>query len=179
MANLVVNGVKYDCAGWATKNDLRCSDGRIIRRDAFAAQDGTTVPLCYGHNHDDVFHILGHALLKNEPEGVRAYSKFNNSDQGLAAKEAVRNRDLNSLSIYAGHLKHNGADVMHGKIVEVSLVLAGANPGAKIEDVFAHGDDEDDGGVITTGEYLELAHEDEVEDKTEDTVADATEDKTE
>lgn len=168
MENLVVNGVKYDCAGWATKNDLRCSDGRIIRRDAFAAQDGTTVPLCYGHNHDDVFHILGHALLKNEPEGVRAYCKFNNSEQGLAAKEAVRNRDLNSLSIYAGHLKHNGADVMHGKIVEVSLVLAGANPGAKIEDVFAHGDDEDDGGVITTGEYLELAHEDVVEDKTED-----------
>jgi len=167
MANLVVNGVTYDCAGWATKNDLRCSDGRIIRRDAFAAQDGTTVPLCYGHNHDDVFHILGHALLKNEPEGVRAYCKFNNSDQGLAAKEAVRNRDLNSLSIYAGHLKHNGADVMHGKIVEVSLVLAGANPGAKIEDVFAHGDDEDDGGVITTGEYLELAHEDVVEDTTE------------
>ena len=167
MANLVVNGVTYDCAGWATKNDLRCSDGRIIRRDAFAAQDGTTVPLCYGHNHDDVFHILGHALLKNEPEGVRAYCKFNNSEQGLAAKEAVRNRDLNSLSIYAGHLKHNGADVMHGKIVEVSLVLAGANPGAKIEDVFAHGDDEDDGGVITTGEYLELAHEDVVEDDTE------------
>lgn len=168
MANLVVNGVAYDCAGWATKNDLRCSDGRIIRRDAFAAQDGTTVPLCYGHNHDDVFHILGHALLKNEPEGVRAYCKFNNSEQGLAAKEAVRNRDLNSLSIYAGHLKHNGADVMHGKIVEVSLVLAGANPGAKIEDVFAHGDDEDDGGVITTGEYLELAHEDTVEEKTEE-----------
>lgn len=173
MANLVVNGVAYDCAGWATKNDLRCSDGRIIRRDAFAAQDGTTVPLCYGHNHDDVFHILGHALLKNEPEGVRAYCKFNNSEQGLAAKEAVRNRDLNSLSIYAGHLKHNGADVMHGKIVEVSLVLAGANPGAKIEDVFAHGDDEDDGGVITTGEYLELAHEDVVEDDTEVKTEDA------
>jgi len=173
MANLVVNGVRYDCAGWATKNDLRCSDGRIIRRDAFAAQDGTTVPLCYGHNHDDVFHILGHALLKNEPEGVRAYCKFNNSEQGLAAKEAVRNRDLNSLSIYAGHLKHNGADVMHGKIVEVSLVLAGANPGAKIEDVFAHGDDEDDGGVITTGEYLELAHEDVVEDNAEVKTEDA------
>lgn len=168
MANLVVNGVKYDCAGWATKNDLRCSDGRIIRRDAFAAQDGTTVPLCFGHNHDDVFHILGHALLKNEPEGVRAYCKFNNSDQGLAAKEAVRNGDLDSLSIYAGHLKHNGADVMHGKIVEVSLVLAGANPGAKIEDVFAHGDDEDDGGVITTGEYIELAHEEKIEDESKE-----------
>lgn len=167
MANLVINGVKYDCAGWATKNDLRCSDGRIIRRDAFAAQDGTTVPLCFGHNHDDVFHILGHALLKNEPEGVRAYCKFNNSEQGIAAREAVRNGDLDSLSIYAGHLKHNGADVMHGKIVEVSLVLAGANPGAKIEDVFAHGDDEDDGGVITTGEYLELSHADEQKITTE------------
>lgn len=157
MRSFIQNGVEYDFRGWATKNNLRCTDGRVIRQNAFAAQDGQKVPLCYGHNHDDVFHILGHALLKNEPEGVRAYCKFNNTDQGLAAKEAVRNGDLDSLSIYAGHLKHNGADVMHGKIVEVSLVLAGANPGAKIEDVFAHGDeDECTGGVITTGEYIEL-----------------------
>lgn len=146
----------YDFRGWATKNDLKCSDGRTIRRDAFAAQDGEIVPLCWGHKHDDVFHVLGHALLKNEAEGVRAYCKFNNTEQGQAAKEVVRNGDVNSLSIYAGHLKHNGADVMHGKIVEVSLVLAGANPGAKIEDVFAHGDLVEDEGVIFTGEGLDM-----------------------
>jgi hypothetical protein len=155
----------YDFRGWATKNNLRCSDGRTIRENAFAAQDGTTVPLCWGHKHDDVFHVLGHALLKNEKDGVRAYCKFNNTDQGIAAKEVVRNGDVNSLSIYAGHLKHNGADVMHGQIVEVSLVLAGANPGAKIEDVFAHSDTGVpelivDEGVIFTGETIELAHDD-------------------
>lgn len=150
----------YDFIGWATKNDLKCSDGRTIRRDAFASQDGEKVPLCWGHNHDDIFHVLGHALLKNEPEGVRAYCKFNDTEQGKAALEVVRNGDVNALSIYAGHLKHNGADVVHGKIVEVSLVLAGANPGAKIEDVFAHGDDEDCGGIIYTGENLELQHAD-------------------
>ena len=161
----------YDFRGWATKNDLKCSDGRTIRRDAFASQDGEIVPLCWGHKHDDVFHVLGHALLKNEPEGVRAYCKFNNTDQGNAAREVVRNGDVNSLSIYAGHLKHNGADVMHGKIVEVSLVLAGANPGAKIEDVFSHGEYTDgDEGVIYTGETLDLdTQEPEIshEDKTE------------
>lgn len=176
MKSFVQNGVEYDFRGWATKNNLRCTDGRIIRQNAFASQDGQKVPLCFGHNHDDVFHILGHALLKNEPEGVRAYCKFNNTDQGLAAKEAVRNGDLDSLSIYAGHLQHNGADVMHGKIVEVSLVLAGANPGAKIEDVFAHGDeDECTGGVITTGEYIELQHADDVEPETKEEPEMATE----
>lgn len=169
MTSFVQNGVTYDFRGWATKNDLKCSDGRTIRRDAFASQDGTKVPLCWGHKHDDVFHVLGHALLKNEPEGVRAYCKFNNTEQGQAAREAVRNGDLDSLSIYAGHLKHNGADVMHGKIVEVSLVLAGANPGAKIEDVFAHGDDEEDSGVITTGDFIELLHEDKPEEKSKET----------
>lgn len=169
---------KYDFRGWATKNDLKCSDGRTIRRDAFASQDGEIVPLCWGHKHDDVFHVLGHALLKNEPEGVRAYCKFNNTEQGNAAREVVRNGDVNSLSIYAGHLKHNGADVMHGKIVEVSLVLAGANPGAKIEDVFSHGEyTEGDEGVIYTGETLdleasepEISHEDTTK-KEEPTVA--------
>lgn len=163
MASLVQNGTKYDFCGWATKNDLRCTDGRTIRRDAFASQDGTTVPLCWGHKHDDVFHVLGHALLKNEPEGVRAYCKFNGTEQGQTALEVVKNGDVNSLSIFAGHLKHNGSDVMHGKIVEVSLVLAGANPGAKIDDVFAHGDDEEGEAVIYTGEGLEFAHEDEAQ----------------
>lgn len=164
----------YDFRGWATKNNLRCSDGRTIRENAFAAQDGTTVPLCWGHKHDDVFHVLGHALLKNEKDGVRAYCKFNNTDQGIAAKEVVRNGDVNSLSIYAGHLKHNGADVMHGQIVEVSLVLAGANPGAKIEDVFAHSDTGVpelivDEGVIFTGETIELAHDDDGDNISEST----------
>lgn len=176
---------KYDFRGWATKNDLKCSDGRTIRRDAFASQDGEIVPLCWGHKHDDVFHVLGHALLKNEPEGVRAYCKFNNTEQGNAAREVVRNGDVNSLSIYAGHLKHNGADVMHGKIVEVSLVLAGANPGAKIEDVFSHGEYTDgDEGVIYTGETLELdapepeiSHEDKTK-KEESTVAEPEKKKT-
>ena len=164
----------YDFRGWATKNNLLCSDGRTIRQNAFAKQDGMTVPLCWGHNHDDPFHILGHALLKNEPEGVRAYCKFNNSDQGQAAKEAVLNGDLDSLSIFAGGLKHQGSDVVHGKIVEVSLVLAGANPGAKIEDVFAHDDDgEASGGVITTGEVIELWHADESIKKEESKVAES------
>lgn len=152
----------YDFAGWATKNDLKCTDGRTIRRDAFKAQDGEKVPLCWGHKHDDVFHVLGHAYLKNEPDGVRAYCKFNNTEQGQAAKEVVRNGDVDSLSIYAGHLKHNGADVVHGKIVEVSLVLAGANPGAKIEDVFAHGDYVEDEGIVYTGLPIDLPDEEPV-----------------
>ena len=105
MKSFVQNGVEYDFRGWATKNNLRCTDGRVIRQNAFAAQDGQKVPLCYGHNHDDVFHILGHALLKNEPEGVRAYCKFNNTEQGLAAKEAVRNGDLDSLSCQIAEIK--------------------------------------------------------------------------
>lgn len=148
---------KYDFSGWATRNDLKCSDGRTIRRDAFKENDGKTVPLCWGHKHDDPYRVLGHALLQNRPEGVYAYCKFNETEQGQVARELVRNGDVNALSIYAGHLKHNGSDVVHGKIVEVSLVLAGANPGAKIEDVFAHGDYVEDEGVIYTGEPIEVA----------------------
>ena len=169
MANITLDGVSYDFRGWATKNDLRCTDGRTIRRNALASQDGTTVPLCWGHQHDDPFHVLGHALLKNESDGVRAYCKFNNTEQGQAAKELVNNGDVKSLSIYAGHLKHNGADVMHGKIVEVSLVLAGANPGATITDTIAHDDDGEGEGVITTGEVLEISHADESEQASEQT----------
>ena len=153
---------RYDFCGWATRNDLKCSDGRTIRRDAFKDNDGKTVPLCWGHKHDDPNNVLGHALLENRPQGVYAYCKFNDSESGQAAKELVKNGDVNSLSIYAGHLKHSGADVIHGKIVEVSLVLAGANPGAFIEDVFAHGDYVEDEGIIYTGEPLSFAisHED-------------------
>lgn len=149
---------QYDFSGWATRNDIRCTDGRTIRRDAFKDNDGKTVPLCWGHKHDDPFRVLGHALLENRPEGVYAYGKFNNTEQGQAAKELVKNGDVNALSIYAGHLKHNGADVVHGKIVEISLVLAGANSGARIEDVFAHGDLVDDEGIIYSGEHLVLTH---------------------
>ena len=168
MKRYIQNGVEYDFAGWATKNDILCTDGRTIRRDAFAKQDGTKVPLCWGHKHDDVFHVLGHALLKNEPEGVRMYGKFNQTEQGQAALEAVRNGDIDSLSIYAGHLKHNGSNVVHGQIVEVSLVLAGANSGAKIEDVFAHSDDDESEGVIYTGEPIEvIAHSEEIEEEPE------------
>lgn len=168
MKRYIQNGVEYDFAGWATKNDILCTDGRTIRRDAFAKQDGTKVPLCWGHKHDDVFHVLGHALLKNEPEGVRMYGKFNKTEQGQAALEAVKNGDLDSLSIYAGHLKHNGSNVIHGQIVEVSLVLAGANAGAKIEDVFAHSDDDESEGVIYTGEPIEvLEHSEEFEEEPE------------
>lgn len=151
----------YDFSGWATRNDIRCTDGRTIRRDAFKENDGKTVPLCWGHKHDDPFRVLGHAMLENRPEGVYAYGKFNNTEQGQAAKELVKNGDVNALSIYAGHLKHNGADVIHGKIVEVSLVLAGANSGARIEDVFAHGDLVEGEGIIYSGEQLVLGHADE------------------
>ena len=169
MKRCIQNGVEYDFAGWATKNDILCTDGRTIRRDAFAKQDGTKVPLCWGHKHEDVFHVLGHALLKNEPEGVRMYGKFNNTEQGRAALEAVKNGDIDSLSIYAGHLKHNGSNVIHGQIVEVSLVLAGANAGAKIDDVFAHSDEDESEGIIYNGEPIEvLSHSDEeYEEETE------------
>lgn len=160
---------QYDFHGWATKNDIKCADGRTIRRDAFKENDGQTVPICWGHRHDSPFTVLGHALLVNKPEGVYAYGKFNNLEQGQAAKELVQSGDLNSLSIYAGHLKHNGADVIHGKIVEVSLVLAGANEGARIEDVMAHGDLVEDEGIIYSGELITLAHADDKkeEDKPE------------
>lgn len=150
----------YHFTAWATKNDLKCADGRTIVRDAFKPQDGTVVPLCWGHKHDDVFHVLGHALLENRPEGVFMYGRFNDTDQGVAAKKVVENGDVNAVSIYANRLKHDGANVVHGNIIEVSLVLAGANPGAKIEDVFAHGDYVEDEGIVYTNETLSIAHAD-------------------
>lgn len=137
-------GKKFDFGGWATKNDLLCSDGRIIRRDAFKECDGKTVPLVYQHDHTDPTNILGHALLENRADGVYAYCSFNNNDGAQAAKEAVRHGDVVSLSIYANKLVQKGKDVLHGAIREVSVVLAGANPGAYIDNpILVHGEGTD------------------------------------
>ena len=143
---------KYDFAGWATRNNLKCSDGRTIMKDAFKDNDGTVVPLVWNHDHSGPSNVLGHALLKNEPAGVRAYCSFNNTENGQTAKEAVDNGDITSLSIYANHLKEKAGNVFHGAIREVSLVLAGANPGAYIDTVaVAHGDDADGEAIIYNG----------------------------
>ena len=134
----------YDFSGWATRNDLLCADGRTIRKNAFKECDGQTVPLVYNHKHDDPNAVLGHALLENREDGVYAYCTFNDTEQGKTAKELVQNGDVRSLSIYANKLKQFGNDVVHGVIRELSLVLAGANPGAYIDFVVAHGDDSED-----------------------------------
>lgn len=160
---------KFDFSGWATKNDLRCSDGRTIRRDAFKDQDGQTVPLVWHHKHDNPMNVLGHALLENRPEGVYAYCKFNETESGQNAKMLVEHGDVNALSIYANQLKQQQTgDVLHGVIREVSLVLAGANPGALIDfPVLEHGEESETEAVIYTGEGLSLSHatEDEGEKK--------------
>lgn len=156
----------YDFSGWATKNDLRCSDGRIIKKDAFAAQDGQKVPLVYNHDHNDITNVLGHGVLENRDEGVYFYGKFNDSESGKAAKDLMKHGDLDSLSIYANKLKQQGSDVIHGIIREVSLVLAGANPGAFVDTVIAHGFDDDEGMIIGYGEGITLAHSE--EEKKED-----------
>ena len=135
----------YDFSGYATRNDLLCEDGRTIRKDAFKDNDGATVPLIWNHNHKDSQAVLGHALLENRKDGVYAYCTFNDTEEGEHAKQLVHNGDVRSLSIYANKLKQVGGDVIHGSIKELSLVLAGANPGAYIDFVMAHGEDEDDG----------------------------------
>lgn len=135
----------YDFSGYATRNDLLCEDGRTIRKDAFKDNDGATVPLIWNHNHKDSQAVLGHALLKNRKDGVYAYCTFNDTEEGKHAKQLVHNGDVRSLSIYANKLKQVGGDVIHGSIKELSLVLAGANPGAYIDFIMAHGEDEDDG----------------------------------
>lgn len=145
----------YDFAGWVTKNDLLCSDGRTIRRDAFKDCDGTEVPLVYHHDHSDPTNILGKVLLENRPEGVFGYATFNDTEKAQHAKEAVRHGDIKYLSIYANRLKQDAGDVLHGMIREVSLVMTGANPGAKIETAFGHAEEFDEEAVITTGEELE------------------------
>ena len=168
---------KYDFSGWATKNDLQCSDGRTIRRDAFKDNDGQTVPLVWNHQHNDSQNVLGHALLENRPEGVYAYCKFNDTPAGKNAKMLVEHGDVSALSIYANRLKQNQGNVTHGVIREVSLVLAGANPGAFIDSIMRHGECSDEEAVIYTGEELVLEHadkEDEMENdnKKEKTVQD-------
>lgn len=158
---------KYDFSGWATKNDLLCADGRIIRRDAFKDNDGQTVPLVYQHNHNDPMGILGHALLENRSDGVYAYCSFNDTPTAQHVKQAVEHGDVVSLSIYANKLVQKGQDVLHGLIREVSVVLAGANPGAFIDNpILVHGEgtaeeryeDVLDEAEIYTGEPIELYH---------------------
>ncbi len=158
----------YDFSGWATKNDIRCTDGRTIRQDAFKENDGQIVPLVWGHVHDDPTNVLGHALLVNKPEGVRAYGKFNDTEKAQHARSAVLNRDVTHLSIYANKLKQKGGDVLHGDIKEVSLVLAGANIGALIDVPFIeHGEDDDPfEAVIYSGEEIELVHSEETDNET-------------
>ena len=153
-------GKKYDCCGWATRANIKCSDGRTIMKNAFADCDGQTVPLCWGHNHDDPMRVLGHALLENREDGVYTYLKFNDTEQGRNAKLLVEHGDVNALSIYAKNLKQQGGNVLHGAIREVSLVLAGANPGAYIETVLAHGEEVDGEAIIFTGEEISLMHSD-------------------
>ena len=123
----------YDFSGYATRNDLLCGDGRTIRKNAFKDNDGSTVPLVWNHQHNDPDAVLGHALLENRDDGVYAYCKFNDSEAGQSAKELVRHGDVRSLSIWANKLKQIGGDVIHGTIRELSLVLAGANPGADVD----------------------------------------------
>ena len=158
---------KYDFSGWATKNNLRCSDGRTILKDAFKHNDGQTVPLVWNHQHNDPLNVLGHALLENREEGVYAYCKFNDTPAGTNAKMLVQHGDVSALSIYANQLKQQQGNVLHGQIREVSLVLAGANPGAFIDSVIKHGDDSEDEAVIYTGEEIEHSDK-EVEEVKED-----------
>lgn len=136
-------GKDYDFSGWATRNDLLCGDGRTIRKNAFKDNDGVTVPLIWNHDHKNIEAVVGHALLENRDEGVYAYCKLNDTEKGQLAKKLVVHGDVRSLSIWANKLKQIGNDVIHGKIRELSLVLAGANPGATVDFVMAHSDDED------------------------------------
>lgn len=158
----------YDFAGWATRNNIVCSDGRIIMRDAFKDCDGTKVPLVWNHQHEDIQHVLGHAILENRDEGVYAYGYLNNTPSGKAAKIVVDSDDVHALSIYANKLKQNGPNVIHGAIREVSLVLAGANPGAYIESVIRHGEDSEEGAYITfIDNDLKIEHGDKEEKEPE------------
>ena len=155
--------MSFDFSGWATRNDILCADGRIIRKDAFKDNDGQTVPLVWNHQHNDPMNVLGHALLENRDDGVYAFCKFNDTEAGRNAKLLVEHGDVSSLSIFANKLRQNGKNVLHGLIREVSLVLAGANPGAYIDDVsVAHSDDsgesEDGEAIIYTGKKIELSH---------------------
>lgn len=174
--------MKYDFGGYATRNDLTCSDGRVIKKDAFKAQNGQTVPLVWNHNHDDVNDVLGLAHLENRKDGVYAYCEFNDTDNGRTAKELVQHGDVKSLSIFANQLMQKGSDVIHGLIREVSLVLAGANPGAFIDDVIAHG--EDGSGIIACYDegvtvFMHSDDKQDYEEKTKDHPEDEKKEKSE
>lgn len=152
-------GEEFDFAGWATRFNIKCSDGRTIRKDAFKSNDGQIVPLVWNHQHNEPDNVLGHALLEYRDEGMYAYGKFNDTESGKNAKLLVMHGDVNSLSIYANQLKQQGGDVYHGNIRELSLVLAGANPGALIESVICHGEDNDEEAIIYNDEEsLYLSH---------------------
>lgn len=152
--------MKYDFSGWATRANLKCSDGRVIMRDAFKQNDGQKVPLVWNHQHDDPNEVLGHALLENREDGVYAYCSLNDTEAGKTAKLLIQHGDISALSIYANQLKQSMSNVVHGNIREVSLVLAGANPGASIQSVIQHGATMEDEAMIYTGEELSIMHSD-------------------
>lgn len=169
---MVVSPTNYDFAGWATCNNRLCTDGRTIMPDAFKHHDGDIVPLVWNHQHNDVNNVLGSALLHSRDEGVYTYCLFNETESGKAAKELVEHGDVRALSICANQLKHNASrGVTHGMIREVSLVLAGANPGAFIDSIIKHGEESDEEAIIYTGEEIELFHAEETTTKEETTVA--------
>ena len=168
---------KFDFSGWATKVNLKCSDGRTILKDAFRDNDGQTVPLVWNHQHNDPLNVLGHALLENRDEGVYAYCKFNETEAGRNAKLLVEHGDVSALSIYANQLKQRGTQVLHGAIREVSLVLAGANPGAFIDSIIRHGEESDEEAIIYTGEDISLFHAEDDNSEEDETLSHAEKDK--
>lgn len=165
---------KYDFSGWATRNDMLCADGRTIRKNAFKGNDGEKVPLVWDHNHSGPENVLGHAILENRDEGVYAYCTFNDTDKGRLSKSLVQHGDVRSLSIWANNLMEVGKDVIHGCIKELSLVLAGANPGAFIDEVLAHGDGEDPGMILGYDENIMLYHSDDAKKDEADKQKDET-----
>lgn len=167
--------MEYDFSGWATRNNIQCSDGRTILKDAFKDNDGQKVPLVWNHQHDNPTEVLGHAILENRDDGVYAYCKFNNTESGNIAKELVHNGDVNQLSIYANKLKTKMNNVMHGCIREVSLVLAGANPGAYIDSIMIHSDEEGEEAIIYNNEIIDNADAVEHSDSSEGTVSETSE----
>lgn len=176
--------MKYDFCGWATKANIKCADGRTIMKDAFKENDGQTVPLVWNHDHNSPDNVLGHALLKNCEDGVYAYCTLNDTESGQIAKVLIEHGDVSALSIYANKLKQQGGNVLHGAIREVSLVLAGANPGAYIDTVVAHSDTADEEAVIFNGEpislrgeSISLSHSDDESEKKEEKKDDDAESK--
>ena len=164
----------YDFSGWATRNNIVCADGRIIRQNAFEHDNGKVVPLVWNHQHNSPLNVVGQVVLENRPEGVYAYGKFNDTEGGKTSKVLLEHGDITALSIMANQLKQQGANVIHGVIREVSLVMAGANPGATIESVIRHGVASEEDAIIFTDEEIsinhsELSHANDKEDKKEET----------